>query len=150
MYRVLIDADACPRKVMEIVREVQGEYGYELVIVSSFNHRHSIEGPGVRHVYVGDEDQAADLALINRTLPRDIVVTQDWGLAAVIVGRGAKALDPNGRVFAEQNIDFLLEERHLKAKYRRGGGRTKGPAARTKENDLRFRRAFLGLLREDA
>lgn len=148
MYKVLIDADACPRKVMEMVHEVQGEHGYDLVIVSSFNHRHSVEGQGVYHVYTGDEDQAADLAVINRTLPYDIVVTQDWGLAAVIIGKGARALDPNGRVFTGSSIDFLLEERHLKAKYRRGGGRTKGPAARTKENDRRFTQAFLSLLSE--
>ena len=107
-----------------------------------------MEGEGVHHVYVGDEEQAADLAIINRTLPCDIVVTQDWGLAAVIIGKGARALDPNGRVFTESKIDFLLEERHLKAKHRRGGGRTKGPTARTKENDHRFTQAFLSLLNE--
>lgn len=145
---MLIDADACPRKVMEIIRKAQGEYGYDLVIVSSFKHRHTVEGQDVHHVYVGDEEQAADLAIINRTLPCDIVVTQDWGLAAVIIGKGARALDPNGRVFTGARIDFLLEERHVKAKHRRGGGRIKGPAARTKENDRRFTQAFLSLLNE--
>jgi len=149
LIKVLIDADACPRKVMEIVGEARDEFGYELVLVSSFNHRHT-PGPGVRQIYVGDEDQATDLAVINETAARDIVITQDWGLAALVLGRGARAIDPNGRVFSEEKMEFLLEERHLKAKYRRSGGRTRGPSARKDEHDRRFRESFWTLLRNTA
>jgi uncharacterized protein YaiI (UPF0178 family) len=140
--KVLIDADACPRGVMESVRRLQIAYGYELVTISSFNHVHD----GVNHITVGDGDQAADMALINRTSRGDIVVTQDWGLAALALGKGAKAIDPGGRIHTNDQMDFLLEERHLKAKFRRGGGRTKGPSARTAMDDERFEANFKKLL----
>lgn len=140
--RVIIDADACPRAAMAAVERLRARFGYELVSVSSFNHVH--ERPN--HVTVGDEDQATDLALINMTRRGDLIVTQDWGLAALALGRGAFAIDPGGRVFAEDKMGFLLEERNLKARYRRGGGRTRGPSARTREDDRRFTAAFLGLL----
>jgi uncharacterized protein YaiI (UPF0178 family) len=57
----------------------------------------------------------------------DIVVTQDYGLAAMVLGKGAQAANQNGLVFTNENIDKLLMERHVGAKVRRGGGRTKGP-----------------------
>lgn len=144
--KVLIDADACPRGVMETVRRLQKEYNYELVTISSFNHVYD----GINHITVGDGDQATDMALINRTSRGDIVVTQDWGLAALVLGKGAKAIDPGGRIHSNEKMDFLLEERYMKAKFRRGGGRTKGPSARTSADDERFERAFVSLLNRQA
>lgn len=138
---VLVDADACPRGVLETVRRLKARYGYELRTVSSFNHAHGTEG----HLFVGDEAQATDLALINLAKRGDLVVTQDWGLAAMALGKGARAIAPDGRVYTEDKIAFLLEERNLKARHRRGGGRTRGPAARTSEDDRRFEEAFAGL-----
>lgn len=95
---------------------------------------------------VGKGADAADLAVMNNTSTGDIVVTQDWGLAALVLGKGAFALSPSGRIYSEQNMDFLLEERFLKAKHRRAGGRTKGPAARTNQDDYRFEQSFLKVL----
>ncbi|MGE5598030.1 MAG: YaiI/YqxD family protein [Bacteroidota bacterium] len=140
--KVIVDADACPRQVLEIIRRLQAAHGYELRTVSSFSHRH--EDPG--HIYVGDDPQAADLAVANLAAAGDIVITQDWGLAAMVLGKGAHALAPDGRVFRPETISFLLEERNLKARHRRGGGRTKGPAARTREDDRRFAEAFAHLI----
>lgn len=136
--KVWVDADACPRGVMDILRRMQQEFHFELGTVASVNHRFV----GADHITVGAEDQATDLALINRVQSGDILVTQDWGLSAVILGKGGYVLDPNGRIFSNQTIDFLMEERYLKAKYRRGGGRTKGPSARTKANDDNFELAI--------
>jgi len=73
-------------------------------------------------------------------------VTQDFGLAAMVLGKGAKVLNQNGLVFTNENIDKLLMERHIGQKVRRGGGRTKGPAKRTKEDDEQFETAFSKLL----
>ena len=82
--RVLVDADACP--VLELVRRLCAEAVVKVITVSSF--RHDIRGPD--HVMVGPEPQAADMALINRTQRGDIVVTQDWGLAALALARGPR------------------------------------------------------------
>ncbi len=141
--KVLVDADACPRGVMKIIKHLQPEYGYQILTVSSFNHFHADEH---HPIIVGDEDQAADIALLNKAEKGDIVVTQDWGVAAVASGKGAATIDPKGRIFIPETIDFLLEERYLKAEYRRRGGRTRGPAARTKKDDQRFLEAFKKLL----
>jgi hypothetical protein len=140
--KVLIDADACPRGVMGIIKRLQPEHGYQILTVSSFNHFYADEN----HLIVGDEDQAADIALLNRAEKGDIVVTQDWGVAAVACGKGAATIDPKGRIFNPETIDFLLEERYMKAEYRRRGGRTRGPAARNKKDDQRFLEAFKRLL----
>jgi uncharacterized protein YaiI (UPF0178 family) len=75
---------------------------------------------------------------VNLTEAGDVVVTGDWGLAAMVLGKGAKCLSPVGREFRPERADFLLEERDLKAKFRRRGGRMKGPRKRTSEDDRRF------------
>jgi uncharacterized protein YaiI (UPF0178 family) len=102
--------------------------------VASFNHNIESDHP----IVVGDSFQEADIKILNLTEPGDVVVTGDWGLAATVLGKGAKCLSPIGREFHEERMDFLLEERDLKAKFRRGGGRTKGPRKRTSEDDRRF------------
>jgi len=68
----------------------------------------------------------------------DIAVTQDWGLAAMLLGKQVRSLSPAGREYRQETIDFMLEEREVKAKLRRSGGRTKGPRKRTNEDDRNF------------
>lgn len=142
--RIIVDADACPRQVKDIICTLSEEYGWEMITVASFNHH--VTGKQ-RHIVVGDEPQAADIAVANMTAKGDIIVTQDWGLAALVLGKGAQALTPWGHIFNEEKMAFLLEERYLKEKVRRGGLRTKGPAARSAEDDLRFKKALARLLK---
>lgn len=141
--KVLIDADACPKNILQIIQQLQPRYGYELITISSFNHRINSDN----HITVGNESQATDIAIINRISPGDVLVTQDFGLAAMAMGKQAAVIGTNGRIYSEDTIDFLLEERNLKSRLRRGGLRTKGPAARSKEDDERFRDNFLLLLK---
>ncbi|MDD4170070.1 MAG: DUF188 domain-containing protein [Desulfotomaculaceae bacterium] len=140
--KIIIDADAAPKSVLEICRQVSRQFAVPVVTVASFNHRIESE----HHIMVGDASQEADIQVANQARRGDIVVTQDWGLAAVVLGKGAAALSPTGRIFSPATIDFLLEERALKAKHRRGGGRTKGPAKRTTENDIKFKQSLQKLL----
>jgi hypothetical protein len=102
--------------------------------VASFNH--NIESD--HHFVVGNDSQEADMKIMNLTEAGDVVVTGDWGLAAVVLGKGAKCLSPTGREFRPEKMEFLLEEREMKARFRRGGGRTKGPKKRTPGDDQRF------------
>jgi hypothetical protein len=102
--------------------------------VASFNHH--IESD--HHFVVGDGFQEADVKIMNLTEAGDVVVTGDWGLAAMVLGKEAKCLNPTGREFRPEKIGFLLEEREVKAKIRRRGGRTKGPRKRTTADDERF------------
>lgn len=145
--QVIVDADACPKPSREIITALLQKYPWEMVTVASFNHQ--INGTQ-RHIVVGNEPQAADLAVMRLAEDGDVVVTQDWGLAALVMGKGAKAISPRGVIYSEEKMDFLLEERHLKAKFRRHGGRTKGPAAWSKEDSVRFQKNLERLLQQDS
>lgn len=136
--KILVDADACPRSVLEICIRLGRKYNIPVWTVASFNHRIESDHP----VVVGDGFQEADIKIVNLTEPGDVIITGDWGLAAMVLEKGAKCLSPIGREFHPEKMDFLLEERELKAKFRRGGGRTKGPRKRTLEDDRRFEVSF--------
>jgi uncharacterized protein YaiI (UPF0178 family) len=136
--RILVDADACPVKG-EIARTA-GRYGLKVMLFIDTGHELSPDYGEVITVEKGRD--SVDIALINRARRGDIVVTQDYGLAAMAVGRGAFALHPAGFVYHEGNLDRLLFERHLHGKIRSAGGRTKGPKKRHPEEDMRFREAL--------
>lgn len=132
--RIIIDADACPRGAFEAAAKTAAAANAELITVANFNHEIASE----HHITVGGDPQEADLKIINLARAGDIVITQDIGLAAMALAKGARALGPTGFEYVVKQMEASLEERELKAKYRRAGGRTKGPAKRTKEDDRRF------------
>lgn len=132
--KIIVDADACPKNALLTCSRLAAEYQIELHTVSSFNHNIISD----HHTTVGNASQEADFAVMNMTVRGDIVVTQDGGLAAMVLGKGAAAISPIGKVFREKTIVFLLEERETKAKLRRSGRHTKGPRKRTPEDDQRF------------
>jgi len=132
--KILVDADACPRSALQICMRFGQKYDIPVWTIASFNH--DIESD--HHIMVGGDFQEADLKIMNLAEPGDMVITGDWGLAAMVLGKGAKCLSPMGKEFRSEKMEFLLEEREVKAKLRRGGGRTKGPKKRTSEDDRRF------------
>ncbi len=142
--KIIVDADACPRSRLAVLRRLQDIWGYRLLTISTVDHQ--LEGDD--HITVGKGKDSTDLAVINRTSPGDIVVTQDWGLAALALGKGAYAISPSGRIFTDAAMDFLLEERFIKAQYRRAGGRTKGPAPRSPADDRHFAENLQELLKK--
>ena len=132
--RVLIDADACP--VVDIAIDISVEYGLECILLCDTAHYFNREG--ARTMVFGQGADSVDFALVNMVCRNDIVITQDYGLAAMCLARNGKVLNQNGMVYHEGNIDSLLTSRHIGQKIRRSGGRTKGPAKRTKEQDEMF------------
>ncbi|MEW6697357.1 MAG: YaiI/YqxD family protein [Bacillota bacterium] len=142
--KIIIDADACPKTALAIARKVCDELSLELWTVASFEHNISSQ----HHIVVGNAAQEADIQIMNLTRRGDIVITQDWGLAAMLLSKGAGVISPWGKVFREHTIDFMLEEREMKARHRRAGGRTKGPRKRTPEDDLRFETQLRKLIQE--
>ena len=132
--KILVDADACPRSVLQICMRFGRRYNIPVWTVASFNHDIGSDHP----IVVGDDSQEADMKIMNLTESGDVIVTGDWGLATMVLGKGAKCLSPMGREYRSEKMEFLLEEREVKAKFRRGGGRTKGPKKRTLGDDQRF------------
>ncbi len=133
-----IDADACP--VVDIALGACKDYQIPVVLVCDVNH--VMQREGAQTLYVEKGSDSADLRIANLAGKGDIVLTQDYGLAALALARGAKALNQNGLIFTADNIDALLLSRHTAARIRRGGGRLKGPPKRTPDMDD----AFLGAL----
>jgi uncharacterized protein YaiI (UPF0178 family) len=142
--RVIVDADSCPKSCFQIIKKLALKYHLVIITVASFNHRIDSEN----HIITGDEDQATDIAVVNQTRAGDIVVTQDWGLAAMILGKSAKAIAPNGRIYQAEQMALLLEERNIMAKFRRSGGHTKGPPQRIKKDDDRFEQNLVRILEQ--
>lgn len=141
--KVLVDADACPKNVLQITLQLGRKYGVPVCTVASFNH--VIESD--HHITVGNAPQEADMKIINLTQIGDVVITQDWGLAALVLGKKAFCIHPSGWTYRSDRIELMLEEREMKAKLRRGGGRTKGPKKRTEEENIRFKENLENLLK---
>ena len=138
--KILVDADACP--VARIVERIAQKNGIPCVLLCDTNHVLESDYSEVRTIGAGAD--AVDFALINLCRKGDIVVTQDYGVAALALGKGAQAIHQSGKWYTEDNIDQMLMERHLAKKERMGKGKhhLKGPAKRTKEDDVRFRESF--------
>lgn len=136
--QIFVDADACP--VKDIIVHIARQKNIPVTMLIDTSH---VLNDGYSTVITVEKAKdSVDIALINRVKSGDIVVTQDYGLAAMALGKAAKVLNQNGLVYTNENIDSLLMSRHMGQKIRRGGGRTKGPGKRTREDDERFRRAF--------
>lgn len=142
--RILVDADACPVKQI-IVRLAKKK---KIPVTMLIDTSHELSDGYSTIITVDKQADSVDFALMSLLEREDIVVTQDYGLAAMVIGKGARAVNQNGLVFTDENMDKLLMERHIGGKIRRGGGRTKGPAKRTKDDDARFEAAFEQLLNE--
>jgi uncharacterized protein YaiI (UPF0178 family) len=135
-----IDADGCPKRVVQIAQEMAVAKGMICWTVSNFHH----ELQGKHHLVVDDRSQSVDMAILNRVKAGDLVVTQDIGLAAMVLGKGCRVLGIYGQEYKQDNIELLLEMREQSARWRRAGKRTKGPKKRTPADDERF----ANLLRE--
>lgn len=140
--RLMIDADACP--VTDIAIAVAGRFGLPVTLVC--DHAHQMERPGVETLTVIRGADSADFALVNRLQKGDVVVTQDYGLAAMALARGSYPMNQNGLQFSQENIDSLLAQRHISRKLRQAGHHTKGPSKRTAAQDEAFQAALESLL----
>ncbi|MDO5114927.1 MAG: DUF188 domain-containing protein [Synergistaceae bacterium] len=142
--KLIIDADACPRGAFERAAAIAARAGIELLTVANFNH----EIISANHIVTGGDPQEADIRIINLSEAGDLIVTQDIGLAAMALGKRARAISPSGFEYRQETMDASLEERELKARYRRSGGRTKGPHKRAKEDDERFAKELERMISE--
>jgi len=136
--RVVIDADACP--VVDIALRICKKYGLECILMCDTAHRFDREG-AVTLVFDKGAD-SVDYALANRVRAADLVITQDYGLAALCLSRGARILHQDGWEYTQDNIEGLLTFRHASAKARAKSGRFKGPKKRTPEQDAAFELSF--------
>lgn len=140
--RILVDADACPVKAI-IVREAKKR---RIPVTMVIDTSHELNDGYSQVVLVDQGADSADIKLINLTEPGDLVVTQDFGVAAMALGKGALALNQNGMEYSEQNMDKLLFERHVGKEVRRRGRHTKGVPKRTDGDDRAFESRLIIML----
>ena len=140
---IYVDADACP--VTRTVERVAREYSISVVLLCDTNHVLSSEYSEIRMVDAGAD--SVDIALINLCRRGDIVVTQDYGVAAMALGRGARAIHQSGQWYTDDNIGAMLMERHMAKVARRSAKHhLKGPSERTEADDRHFEACFRQLI----
>ena len=143
--KILIDGDGCP--VTGIAVKAARTFGINAVIYCDTSHdMHAFEAEVVT---VSKGADSADFALVNDARRGDIVITQDYGLAAMALAKNAIPITQNGMIINERNIDSLLMSRHTAKAARRAGKRLKGPAKRTKEQNRDFEKALLSVIKSN-
>lgn len=140
--RIIVDGDACPG--ISIIENIAKKYGLELIVFCDIHHYIRLNYGEVKVVDSGF--QSVDMYVVNISKEKDIVVSQDYGVAAIALGKKAFVINPKGYYYNEENIDRLLEERHISQKIRRAGGRTNNPKKRTKEDDLRLEKNLIKII----
>jgi len=140
--RILVDADACPGK--EIIESVAKDYEIEVILYCDFNH--VLTSSYCKIKYMDSGFQSVDIAVTNDTKAGDIVITQDFGVAAMTLGKKAYAINPKGYIYDNENIDRLLFERHLSQKVRKGGGRTVNHKKRNNDDNEKLKRNLIKII----
>lgn len=138
--QIFVDADACP--VVDVVETIAEKYHIPVTLLCDTNHVLYSDYSEV--IVVGAGADAVDYKLISICHKGDIVVSQDYGVAAMALGKGAYAIHQSGKWYTDENIDRMLMERHLNKKARRSSSKNhiKGTRERTNEDDERFAQSF--------
>lgn len=140
--KILIDGDACP--VVDLTMRIASEFNIEVIVFCDTSH--AMMRDDVKVVTVSKGNDAVDFKVINEIKKGDILVTQDYGLAAMALARQSHPIHQNGFTYTNDNIDQLLFRRHIGKAVRKRGGKTKGPSKRTREQDEAFERNLRALI----
>lgn len=133
--RILIDADGCP--VVNEAIKVAHKFNLESIIFCDTSH--NFDEKNVKVIVVSKGIDAVDFAILNNIEKGDIVITQDYGLASLVLSRNSYAINQSGMVYTNENIDELLYSRYISKKMRNSGARIKGPKKRDKSQDIIFK-----------
>lgn len=141
--KIYVDADACP--VVKLTENIAARHNIPVVLICDTNH---ILKSDYSDIIITDTSaDSADIVLINKCCKGDIVVTQDYGVAAMALGKGAYCIHQGGSIYTNENIDRLLMQRHIaKTVRRKGKNHLKGPKKRTEEDNKKFEEALEGLI----
>ncbi|MDD2585513.1 MAG: YaiI/YqxD family protein [Syntrophomonadaceae bacterium] len=140
--KILVDADACP--VKNIIETTAQQYKLEVIMICCVNS--PVTSQYAQVIIVDGFSQAADIAIVNKTEKGDIVVTHDYGVAAMVLEKGAMAINPSGKEYTDNNIEELLMQRFINFKARQSGMRTTRFKKRNREDDEHFKKTFVNLI----
>lgn len=140
---VFVDADACPVKAE--IEKISRQFDYKVILVASYAH-HMQPSKDTVTVMVDSRKEEVDLYIVNHCRKGDVVVTQDYGLASLLLPKGVFVLSPRGKEYTEEKMEELLYTRHLSSKQRRAGIKTKGPSKFTQQDVITFCNEFKNIL----
>lgn len=132
--RIIVDADACPS--LQSIASLAHTYNLDCHLFC--DHTHFLQVEYAHLHYISQGFQMVDIAISNFIEVNDILITQDYGLACIALSKKAKAINPNGIIYTNQNIDNLLEQKYINSENRKKNIRTKNIAKRTKETNQKF------------
>ena len=120
-----------------------------VVLLCDTNHVLTSDYSEVKIIGAGID--AVDFALVNLCQEGDIVVTQDYGVAAMALGKGALPIHQSGKWYTNDNIDQMLMQRHISNKIRRSSQKRacKGTKKMNEEDDIKFEKSFEKLILEN-
>lgn len=147
MKTVYVDADACPTNIRHDIAQLT-PHDVSVHFIASYAHM-SNHKDGCQWTFVDASSESVDLFIINHTNPHDIAVTQDYGLASLLLPKGVSVLSPRGKEYTEYNIEGFLQTRYQASKARRSGKKTKGPRAFTEEDRATFQKTYKKVLSKE-
>lgn len=138
--KIYVDADACP--VVKQTEKVAKKYKISVILICDTNH---IINSDYSEVLIADTgSDSVDIVLVNKCNKGDIVVSQDYGVAAMALGKGAYPIHQSGKWYTNENIDSMLMQRHMSKVARRSKSKVhiKGPKKRTEEDNIRYEQSL--------
>ncbi len=139
--RIWVDADACPGEIKEMLYRAARRRQIQVTLVA--NQALTVPpSPFITTILVPSGMNIADRRIVELAAPGDLVITADIPLAADVVAKGARALDPRGELYTDANVGERLAMRNLFDDMRGGGRVMRGPSNFT----ARDRQAFANQL----
>ena len=138
--QIFVDADACP--VVKVIEAIAKKYQIPVTLLCDINH--DLYSDYSKVIMVGAGTDAVDYKLISLCHSGDIVVSQDYGVAAMALGKGSYAIHQSGKWYTNTNIDQMLMERYLNKNSRKKSlkNHVKRPKKRTDADDEKFAKSF--------
>lgn len=142
--KIIVDADACP--VIKIVEQVAAQHKISVTLVC--DTAHFFQSSYSQVVTVDKGADSADFKIVVLAKKGDIVVTQDYGVASMCLGKGVCPIHQSGKWYTVENIDQMMFERHVAGVVRRKSKKNhlKGPKKRTAEDDQHFEESLRKLI----
>ncbi|WP_349305479.1 YaiI/YqxD family protein [Bacillus sp. FJAT-50079] len=141
---IYVDADACPVKAE--ISAIANEYNWDIRFVASYDHKPKNEESNPQWCFVDAGKDSVDLYIVNKIRRGDVLITQDIGLASLVLPKGVYAISPRGTEYKEDTIEMALDFRFLAAKAREAGHYGKGPSPFGKEDRRQFQASLRRLL----
>lgn len=139
---IYVDGDSCP--VIPIIKDICNSRGLKYMVISDYNH--DLKVPEENRFIVDCEQDEADLYIANRIESGDFLITNDMGLASMVLGKKITVLNFNGDSINLNNIDVFLFQRHVASRERKNNIYKSKFKKRKKEDDENFRTSLLNTL----